>query len=192
MTVIADKTIARMVTELVDLEQSEKVTYEDLISQVNPASLDLTIGMSYRKAKKNDNDIQYGFRHAAEAEKYGSDQYWLKGSMKKGFVLLQPGDVILAVTREFIRMPENMCGQIFTKSTMGRMFINHMMAGYVDPGFTGRLTLELVNDGPHWIRIPYGARVVQLILSKLDQKAVAYEGRYQGAKVVETAKPAGK
>lgn len=188
MSVLCDGSISRILTELVDLTKSEDVCIEGLARQINPASLDLTIGMKYRRAVKCSDDVTYGFKHEKEAEFYSGEKYWKKCSAKSGFILLQPGDAVLACTREFIRMPLNVSGQIFTKSTLGRMFINHMMAGFVDPGFEGRLTLELVNEGPHCVKIPVGARVVQMILSKLDRKSAAYAGRYFGAEGVETAK----
>ena len=188
MSVLGSKSLQSMVFSLVNLEKSEGVLNDDLLQQINPASLDLTIGQKYLRAKRNDKVVRYGFRNDKEAEVYGCDTYWQKCSAKGGFILLQPGDAVLGCTREYIEMPENMCGQIFTKSTLGRMFLNHMMAGFVDPGFKGRLTLEIVNEGPHTVQIPVGARVVQLIVSKLDKKGAAYAGRYMGAKCAETAK----
>ena len=188
MSVLCDVSIGKILFDLVCLEKSEGVTVEELTKQINPASLDLTIGVKYRRAAKCFDAVTYGFRHEKEAEVYAGEKYWKKCCAKSGYILLQPGDAVLACTREYIRMPQNLSGQIFTKSTLGRMFINHMMAGFVDPGFQGRLTLELVNEGPHCVKIPVGARTVQMILSKLDKKAAAYSGRYFGAEEVETAK----
>lgn len=190
MSVLCRETISKQLYDLVWLEKSEGVTVEDLARQVNPASLDLTIGERYFRPVRCYDDVTYGFKHEREAECYASEKYWKKCRAKSGYILLQPGDCVLAVTREFIRMPLNVCGQIFTKSTLGRMFINHMMAGFVDPGFEGRLTLELKNEGQHSVKIPVGARVVQLILYKLDKKTGAYNGRYVGADTVECAKMA--
>ena len=66
-------------------------------------------------------------------------------------------------------MPCNVCGQVYTKSSLGRVFINHMMAGVIDAGFEGTITLELRNEGKHKIILPYGARVVQLQFMSLDE-----------------------
>ena len=91
-------------------------------------------------------------------------------------------------------MPEDMCGQLFTKSTLGRMFINHMMAGVIDAGFHGVLTLELKNDGVHTIRIPVGARIVQMVCYGLafvpdrTYGEATRKSRYMNARTVETAK----
>ena len=190
MSVLSSKTIQAMVFDLVNMDKSEDVTVEELLRQVNPASLDLTISRQYLRAKRNDSMVTYGFKHDREAAAYSGDTYWQRCNAKSGYILLQPGDAVLASTREYIVMPDNLCAQLFTKSTLGRMFINHMMAGFIDPGFQGRLTLELKNEGTHVVKIPVGARVVQMIFSKLDKKGYAYNGRYNEAMGAEAAKQA--
>lgn len=189
--ILSDKTIKTILRSLVDLGSSENVSIEDLQKQINPNSIDLTIGSTYKRPVKSAQQWVYGFRHQKEADKYAAD-CWKKSEAKSGYILLEPGAVILACTREFITMPENICGQIYTKSTLGRMFINHMMAGVVDAGFSGRLTLELKNEGPHIVRIPVGARVVQMVLEKLDKAAAEPYGkrpsRYDEAFTAECAK----
>lgn len=186
--VLGEKRIKNILDSLVDIERSEGLTYKELLNQVNPASIDLTIGAHYLRATNNDIPVQYGFMDAHEAENYKTSNYWEDGNADGDYIVLKPHDAILAVTREYIQMPSGVCGQIFTKSTLGRMFINHMMAGFVDPSFHGRLTLELVNDGKHTIYLPVGARIVQMILSYVIG-AKDYNGRYQGAEGLETAKP---
>lgn len=177
-----------MAEDLFDTERSENTTLDEFMLQINPASIDLTIGAHYKKAVKNCDSVVYGFQGSSvKAERYYSDLFWKDRYEIGGYIPIAPGDAILAVTREYIKMPNGVCGQIFTKSTLGRMFINHMMAGFVDPGFHGRLTLELVNDGKHSILIPVGARIVQIILSKVDGD-YTYDGRYQGAETLECAK----
>ena len=106
--------------------------------------------------------------------------------------MLKPNHVVLACTREYVRIPKDLYGQLFVKSSLARMFVNHLMAGVVDSGFEGRLTLELKNDGVHTIRIPVGARVVQLCLFELDYLPEATYGerisRYMNAETVECSK----
>lgn len=190
--IISDRTITANLFGLVDVSRSENVDPETLKKQVNPNSLDLTIGKTFMIPKHNLTRWIYGFRNETEHEYYKAE-CWHTCKASSGFILIEPGAVILASTREYITMPENLCGQIFTKSTLGRLFINHMMAGVVDAGFCGRLTLELKNEGQHYIRIPVGSRVVQMVFQKLDRKAEAPYGkrrsRYQNAETVECAKP---
>lgn len=191
--ILADRQIQTALDSMFDLYRSKGVTPKDLLTQINPNSIDLTIGKSYKRPNRVSLPVEYGFGSADEGEMYGT-AYWTDFEAEDGFIEMKPGDIILGHTREYVTMPEAMCGQIFTKSTLGRMFINHMMAGVVDAGFHGVLTLELHNAGVHTIRIPVGARVVQLICYKLDVTpdrpygAYGRGSRYMEAGTVESAK----
>ena len=191
--ILVDTQLQMKLDKMFDLFQSEDVSADDLLTQINPNSIDLTIGREYKRPNKLKNPVMYGFSGKEERELYNLT-YWTDYTADDGFIVLKPNDIVLACTREYLRMPYNMCGQLFTKSTLGRMFINHMMAGVVDAGFEGRLTLELKNDGVHTIRIPVGARVVQLICYGLRETPDRLYGeatrksRYQNARTVECAK----
>jgi dCTP deaminase len=72
------------------------------------------------------------------------------------------------------------------KSTLGRLWINHSMAGWCDPGFEGNITLELQNLGPEPFVLDAGRRIAQLILvARESVPEVAYgepgsTSHYQG------------
>lgn len=190
--ILRDKSIHNMIYDLIDFDRSEETSASKVIGQINPNSIDLTISRCIKRPIKRDNDIwTFGFSDHKEANSYAAD-CWVD-NIAVSDILLYPGDVILGCTQEYIKMPTDICGQLFTKSTLGRMFINHMMAGVVDAGFEGKLTLELKNEGPHAIRIPVGARVVQLVLMRMNDRAAAPynarpKSRYNGAVNVECAK----
>lgn len=60
--------------------------------------------------------------------------------------MLQPGEFVLGQTLEWIEIPSILAARIEGKSSLGRLGLTvHSTAGYVDPGFQGRLTLEIVN-----------------------------------------------
>ena len=189
--ILRDITITGMLPNIIDLDRSDKtVDLNSLISQVNPNSLDLTIGNKYKRPVKHPAPVTYGFEGPNDRERYDFE-YWVDEQDER-YITLEPDQSVLACTREYITMPENLCGQLFTKSSLGRMFINHMMAGVIDAGFHGKLTLELRNDGPHKVRIPVGSRVVQIYLMRLDGiPGHLYSERpskYMGAETVECAK----
>lgn len=190
---LVDTQIIARLDEMFDLQKSENVKKDDLIAQVNPNSIDLTIAKHYKRPNAVKNPVVYGFSGADERKLYDF-AYWKDCTADDGYIVLKPNDIILGATREYVMMPDDMSGQLFTKSTMGRMFINHMMAGVVDAGFRGVLTLELRNEGVHTIRIPVGAPVVQMICYDLARKPekpywfVTRRSRYMGAQNVETAK----
>lgn len=187
--ILSDRTLRDHICEYVDFERSA-CDRDAVLAQINPNSLDLTIDADYMRPKRVNFMWTYGFKREGEAERYAVEG-WRKCHDDHHITLL-PGQTILAVTREYVTMPSYLCGQIYTKSTLGRMFINHMMAGVVDAGFHGRLTLELRNEGEHNVRIPVGARVVQMIFQRLDVSAeMPYSdrlSRYEKAVTVECAK----
>ena len=72
---------------------------------------------------------------------------------------------------------------VSTKSTLGRQGLEHLIAGYIDPGFEGQVTLELYNvNQRHDILMWPGMRIGQLRFSRLDQtptRSYAETGRYE-------------
>jgi len=94
-------------------------------------------------------------------------------------IVLRPGDAVLVCTIEYIRMPVDCAGVVYLKSSLARQGLDHALAGFVDPGFEGQLTLELHAHCP--IVLTHGQRVIQLVLSRLEgEPEMIYNGRYQG------------
>ncbi len=101
-------------------------------------------------------------------------------------VKLFPGEVVLASTMEYVKIPRDVACDLKLKSTLGRLWINHSLAGWCDPGFEGQITLELQNLGPEPFVLDAGRRIAQLIFIAMEEEPeVAYgeEGsgsHYQG------------
>ena len=69
-----------------------------------------------------------------------------------------------------MRIPNNIEANFQLKSSRGREGINHLLAGYIDPGFHGEITLELQNvNNRHSVMLRPGMLIGQLRFSKLDQ-----------------------
>lgn len=186
MSVLCDKEIKDLLTHgLIDFSKSD-TTIKSVLSQVNPNTLDLTLGKFVRWPISNPEPLTFGMA-------YPTDQYWEEREIGPDGILLEPGDLFLGCTREFFCMPSDVCGQVYTKSSLGRVFINHMMAGVIDAGFSGTITLELRNEGKHSVILPYGARVVQLQFSKLnhlpDNDYAHRLSRYMGQTMPEPSRP---
>ena len=81
---------------------------------------------------------------------------------------LHPQSFALAVTLEWLRMPEKLAGYVIGKSSWGRRGLIIATATGVHPGFTGCLTLELTNVGEVPIVISPGATICQLFLHTVD------------------------
>ncbi len=106
-----------------------------------------------------------------------------------GYVM-DPGQFLLAETVERVRLGLGIGAQVMGRSSWGRRGLSiHITAGWVDPGWNGRLTLELHNCGPAPILLMPGVAIGQLVfMACLNYTTRPYKGRYSGAKGVEASK----
>ncbi|MCB0322392.1 MAG: dCTP deaminase [Bdellovibrionales bacterium] len=128
---------------------------------VNPASYDLRLG-------------NHWICPTREPEEFEADS-----------LTLFPGEVALATSLELIRMPRDVVGDLKLKSSLGRLWLNHSLSGWIDCNFHGQVTLELQNLGPHPRRLSYGMRVAQIVFYQMEEPPeLAYgehgTGHYQG------------
>ena len=104
------------------------------------------------------------------------------------FFILHPGEFVLASTYEVITLPEDIAGRLEGKSSLGRLgLLTHSTAGFIDPGFSGHITLELSNVANLPVKLYPGMKIGQLCLIKLSSPAEHPYGssshtlnRYQG------------
>jgi dCTP deaminase len=103
--------------------------------------------------------------------------------------ILHPGEFVLAVTLERVEIPDDLVGRLDGKSSLGRLgLIVHSTAGFVDPGFRGRLTLELTNVANLPITLYLGMPVSQISFSQLSTPADRPYGS-SGSKYQEQSGP---
>lgn len=104
---------------------------------------------------------------------------------------IAPGQFVLGVTRERIKLPSYLAATVSGKSTWGRRGLAiHITAGHCDPGFDGTITLEIVNHSAEVIPVRQGTPIAQLVFSYLDEPAEhPYAGRYQFQRGVVGARP---
>jgi len=103
------------------------------------------------------------------------------------FFILHPGEFVLASTYEVITLPDDIAGRLEGKSSLGRLgLLTHSTAGFIDPGFSGHITLELSNVANLPVKLFPGMKIGQLCLIKLSSAAehpygsTVYGSRYQG------------
>ena len=103
------------------------------------------------------------------------------------FFILHPGEFVLASTYEVITLPDDIAGRLEGKSSLGRLgLLTHSTAGFIDPGFSGHITLELSNVANLPVKLFPGMKIGQLCLIKLSSAAehpygsAVYGSRYQG------------
>ena len=107
---------------------------------------------------------------------------------------LLPGDFILAASVEIFNLPNNISAEYKLKSSMARIGLEHLNAGWCDAGWHGScLTLELKNMTKHHaIELNYKDPIGQIVFFKHtpvpDDKSYAVRGRYNGDTSVQGVK----
>ncbi|WP_165165044.1 dCTP deaminase [Corynebacterium qintianiae] len=101
--------------------------------------------------------------------------------------VLHPGEFVLAATLEKFTLPADLAGRLEGKSSLGRLgLLTHSTAGFIDPGFSGHITLELSNVANLPITLWPGMKVGQLALFRMSSPAQTPYGsgrlgsKYQG------------
>lgn len=85
---------------------------------------------------------------------------------------IQPQEFVLACTEELIEIGPGLLAILDGKSSLGRLGLQiHVSAGYIDPGWAGRVTLELVNHARRPIRLWAGMRIGQIRFERLSSPA---------------------
>ena len=100
--------------------------------------------------------------------------------------VLHPGEFVLGSTLEVVHVPDDLAARLEGKSSLGRLgLLTHSTAGFVDPGFSGHITLELSNVANLPITLWPGMKIGQLCLFQLSSAAehpygsAVYGSRYQ-------------
>ena len=101
--------------------------------------------------------------------------------------VLHPGEFVLGATLECCTLPDDLAGRLEGKSSLGRLgLLTHSTAGFIDPGFSGHITLELSNVANLPIMLWPGMKIGQLAFFRLSSAAenpygsAAYGSHYQG------------
>jgi dCTP deaminase len=101
--------------------------------------------------------------------------------------ILHPGEFVLGSTFELITLPDDIAARLEGKSSLGRLgLLTHSTAGFIDPGFSGHVTLELSNVATLPIKLWPGMKIGQLCFFRLSSPAEKpygsseYSSRYQG------------
>lgn len=137
-------------------------------AQFQPASMDLRLGNHFLAI----DETSVPYLSLEKDAKY-------KEFVKEKF-LIPPHGFVLGTTLEWIKLPNNLTAFVEGRSSIGRLGLFIQNAGWVDPGFEGRITLELYNANSVPIELQAGRRICQLVFASLDQPGPAYAGKYNG------------
>lgn len=133
-------------------------------NNIGPASVDLTLDNKFRIFKGKDIDLKK------------ADYKKLTNLVKKDKIILEPGQFMLGITKEKIKLPENLMGILQGRSRYARLGLAiHITAAFVQPGINNKQVLEIKNVGNNKLTIYNGMKICQLALLEIKGKA-----RYSG------------
>src|SRR5690348_4080224 len=149
-------------------------------AMVQPSSIDVRLDRFFRVF----NNTRY--THIDPRQRQDDLTSLVETDQDEPFVL-HPGEFVLGSTFEAVQLPDDLAGRLEGKSSLGRLgLLTHSTAGFIDPGFTGHITLELSNVANLPITLWAGMKIGQLCLFRLTSAAEFPYGsaqagsRYQG------------
>lgn len=153
----------------------------DVDAQIQPCSVDLRLSDAFYDLipcaglvlDPRDSSTQHGYRFTTT-----------------GSYILDPGEFILGSTIERVRVPHDLLARVEGCSTFGRLGVMvHVTAGFVDPGFSGEITLELKNVGPLPVALWPGDKICQIAFQTLTSAVERPYGPERGSKYQGQAGP---
>jgi dCTP deaminase len=152
--------------------------------QIGTTTIDLRLGTeweatrSYRFGSLDPGEDPVS---AAELLRNGVEEFRLTAGQRHGIVV-HPGELLLALTLEYLKLPYDLWGQLEGRSTWARQGLQvHATAGMVDAGFAGYLTLELQNTGRIPLVLYPGLRVAQMAFHPVTMTAYSYQAKPDAA-----------
>lgn len=139
----------------------------DFDTQLGSCSIDLRLGNTFRV-----------FDHSKhpyidpQKKDYSNEITKVITVGKGGEFIMQPGDFVLAVTHEHVKIPPDLMGRLEGRSSLGRLgLVVHSTASIFDPGWDGKPVLELGNLGRMAIKLTVGMRICAMTFEELSSSA---------------------
>jgi dCTP deaminase len=156
LTVLSDRTIkeelaaGRLVIEPLDE------------ANIQPASIDLQLDRVFRifrVTRRPFVDVRQPMDDLTELVTIEDDEPFI----------IQQGTFVLGSTLESVTLPDDIVARVDGRSSLGRLgLLVHATAGYIDPGWTGKLTLELSNQSQMPIALYYGMKISQISFLRMS------------------------
>jgi dCTP deaminase len=150
------------------------------VNMIQPSSVDVRLDRLFRTFENH----KYAHIDPAENQPELTREVAVEGNDP---FILHTGEFVLGSTYEVISLPDDIAGRLEGKSSLGRLgLLTHSSAGFIDPGFSGHVTLELSNVATLPIKLWPGMKIGQLCLFRLESPAehpygsAVYGSRYQG------------
>lgn len=181
MAILSDKTIKEYLEEgkiVIDPLKDEQ--------QIQPSSVDMRLGDEFKVFKV----IRKPYIDPKDEEDIA--EYMESSTVPEGEAfIIHPNEFALATTQEYVKVPDDLVARVEGRSSIGRLGVTmHVTAGYVDPGFEGRITLEISNIGAMPVALYPGQRVCQLVFETMTTPAeLPYGHPKRNSKYMKQLKP---
>ncbi|WP_148573673.1 dCTP deaminase [Nocardioides caldifontis] len=149
-------------------------------AMIQPSSIDVRLDRFFRVFEN------HRYPHIDPAEDQPELTRQVEPEGEEPFIL-HPGEFVLGSTYEVVTLPDDVAARLEGKSSLGRLgLLTHSTAGFIDPGFSGHVTLELANVANLPIKLWPGMKIGQLCFFRLSSPAehpygsAKYGSRYQG------------
>lgn len=185
MAILSDKDLRKYLDE-------GKIVIDPLIDekQIQPSSIDMRIGDEFKVFKV----IRKPYIDPKDEEEIASYMESMVVDEGEAFII-HPNEFALATTYEYVKVPEDLVARVEGRSSMGRLGVTmHVTAGFIDPGFEGKITLEISNIGAMPVALYPGQRVCQLVFETMTSPAERPYGhpdrqsKYMGQKRPESSR----
>jgi dCTP deaminase len=139
----------------------------DFDTQLGSCSIDLRLGNTFRVFEHSKH------AHIDPAKKDFSNEITRVIEVEDGAdFIMQPGEFVLAVTLENVKIPADLMGRLEGRSSLGRLgLVVHSTASIFDPGWDGKPVLELGNLGRMAIKLTVGMRICAMTFEELSSPA---------------------
>ena len=158
MAILSDKTIKEYLKE-------GKIGFEPLQDekQIQPSSVDMRLGDEFKVFKV----IRKPYIDPEDEEDIASYMESMIVPEGEAFII-HPNEFALATTLEYVKVPDDLVARVEGRSSMGRLSVTmHVTAGFIDPGFEGKITLEISNIGAMPVALYPGQRVCQIVFETM-------------------------
>ena len=185
MTILSDKELRKYLNE-------GKIVIDPLIDekQIQPSSIDMRIGDEFKVFKV----IRKPYIDPKDQDDIASYMESMIIEEGEAFII-HPNEFALATTYEYVKVPDDLVARVEGRSSMGRLGVTmHVTAGFIDPGFEGKITLEISNIGAMPVALYPGQRVCQIVFETMTSPAEKPYGhpdrnsKYMGQKRPESSR----
>ena len=136
-------------------------------NSVGPASIDLTLDNQFRIFKKGKIDLKnFNYKKITKL-------------VRKNKITIKPGQLILGITKEKIKLADNLAGNLEGRSRYARVgLLVHISSNFIHPGVNNKQILEIRNDSNSEVTLYAGLKICQLIINEVKGQAM-YKGKFR-------------